>query len=147
MTATLESLLAKKHLDRLVARVGQASQQAEKKIADLGVTLNRDNPRETLLALVEPLNAIPPADRYKTELTIFGDHCLRFWFVVHDALRTKAPADIIEAVQAGVDVVEAAIDLVTPDEPALEPELKAVLEEKPATTKETAASVKAKSKK
>lgn len=139
MTTTLETILAKKHLDRLVARVGQASHAAEIKIAELGVQLNRDNPKETLLALVEPLNAYPPADRYKLELLIFGDHCLRFWYAVHDALRSKAPKDIAEAVTAGAEMIDAAIDLVTP-EPELKPAPISV-------EKETASSVKAKSKK
>ena len=139
MTTTLESILAKKHLDRLVARVGQASHAAEIKIAELGVQLDRDNPKQTLLDLIEPLNAYPPSERYKLELLIFGDHCLRFWYAVHDALRTKAPADIAEAVTAGAEMIDAAIDLVTP-----EPELKPVPVR--AETKETAASVKAKSK-
>lgn len=135
----IEEILIPKHAQRLLSRIAQASLPAEKKMAELGVTLNRENPRETLYALVDAMNAVPAQDRYKIELLIIGDHCLRFWFAVFDAIRAKAPKDavenVIEAVDAAVDVVEAVVDLVTPDEPAKEP------------TKETAAAVKAKGKK
>lgn len=136
----IEEILIPKHAQRLLSRIAQASLPAEKKMAELGVTLNRQNPRETLYALVDAMNAVPAQDRYKIELLIIGDHCLRFWFAVFDAIRAKAPKDavenVIEAVDAAVDVVEAVVDLVTPDEPV-----------KPEPAKETAAAVKAKGKK
>lgn len=132
-----EEVLTSRHADMLVKRVAQASGQAENKIKELGVTLDRANPKQTVIDLIEPLNAVPAADRYKVELLIFGQKCISFWFVLFDAMRAKAPKDIIEGVvevaTAAVEVADAAIDLATPD--VVEP------------TKETAAAVKAKSKK
>ncbi len=132
-----EEVLTSRHADMLVKRVAQASSQAENKITELGVTLDRANPKQTVLDLIEPLNAVPPVDRYKVELLIFGQKCISFWFVLFDALRAKAPKDIVEGVTdvavAAAEVVDAAIDLATPD--VVEP------------AKETAAAVKAKSKK
>lgn len=132
-----EEVLTSRHADLLVKRIAQASGQAENKIKELGVTFDRSNPKQAILDLIEPLNAVPPADRYKVELLIFGQKCISFWFVLFDAMRAKAPKDIIEGVTevvaAAAEVVDAAVDLATPD--VVEP------------AKETAAAVKAKSKK
>ena len=134
----IEDVLTKKHADMLISRVAQTSKAGEAKIKELGLELDRENPKDTVLALVETLNAFPPADRYKTELTIFGQHCLGLWFAVFDALRTKAPADIAHVVTEAAAVVEAVIDLATPDVPVAPVA---------APAKEAAAAVKAKSKK
>lgn len=153
----IKSLFKKEqHFDLLVSRLAQASKQAEVKMSELGVTLDRSNPSEALVNLIEALNAVPQADRYKIELQIFGQHCLRFWYTVHDAMRTKAPKDVVvEPIQpakvtselvAPVETVETKETAFTvAEEEPLKPE-PVKTQDKPAA-KETAASVKAKGKK
>lgn len=160
----IKSLFKKEqHFDLLVSRLAQASKQAEVKMSELGVTLDRSNPSETLVNLIEALNAVPQADRYKVELQIFGQHCLRFWYTVHDAMRTKAPKDVVAVpllpLKTTVEPAKVTSELVAPvetveaketafsvaEEEPLKPE-PVKTQAKPAA-KETAASVKAKGKK
>lgn len=153
----IKSLFKKEqHFDLLVSRLAQASKQAEVKMSELGVTLDRSNPSETLVNLIEALNSVPQADRYKVELQIFGQHCLRFWYTVHDAMRTKAPKDIVaEPIQPAKVTSElvAPVEIVETKETAFSVAEEEPLKPEPIKTqakpaaKETAASVKAKGKK
>lgn len=153
----IKSLFKKEqHFDLLVSRLAQASKQAEVKMSELGVTLDRSNPSEALVNLIEALNAVPQADRYKIELQIFGQHCLRFWYTVHDAMRTKAPKDVIaepiEPAKVTSELV-APVETVETKETAFSVAEEEPLKPEPVKTqvkpeaKETAASVKAKGKK
>jgi hypothetical protein len=81
----MQEIIGENYAHKLRCRIAQSSQHAEGVLSGLGVSLNRENPQETIDAMILTLQAIDPVERFKIEMTVIGQNCHRHWCKVFDS--------------------------------------------------------------